>query len=313
MGKIGPKRGSRAYWHRQRAPGMVPRIRAWSQSGTGLLGFAGYKVGMAHVVLTEYHESPLKGQDVTKPVTLVVAPPLFIYAVVAYRLTEVGWKVVGEVPATNAPKYMSRTRPVAKKTSKKMEDLKGADAYRVIAVTLPDQIGLKKTPEVMEIALGGTPEEAFEYASKILGQRVPVSDVFKAGELLDVIAVTKGHGWQGVVKRFGVALNPHKATQARRTGGTLGGETQAKVMYTIPRAGQMGFHRRTDRNKRVVAVADASEAYQPSGGFPHFGSVKGTCLVIEGSIPGPQKRFVRLRKPLLPSKNVDIHVKQVIA
>ncbi|MDP2717445.1 MAG: 50S ribosomal protein L3, partial [Candidatus Micrarchaeota archaeon] len=239
MGKIGPKRGSRAYWHRQRAPGMVPRVRTWTQNGTGLLGFAGYKVGMAHVVLTEYRDSPQKGQDVTKPVTLVVAPPLYIYAMVAYKLTPVGWKVVGEVPALGAPKFMARIKAVAKKAAKKPEDLKGADAYRVIAVTLPDQIGLKKTPEVMEIALGGTPEEAFEYASKILGQSVPVSDVFKTGELLDVIAVTKGHGWQGVVKRFGVALNPHKATQARRSGGTLGGETQAKVMYTIPRAGQM--------------------------------------------------------------------------
>ncbi|MBI4360633.1 50S ribosomal protein L3 [Candidatus Micrarchaeota archaeon] len=313
MGKKGPNRGSRAYWHRKRAPGLVPRIRTWSQHGKGLQGFAGYKAGMAHVVMTEYRDSPSKGQDVAKPVTLLVTPPLFIYAVVAYKMTPYGWKVVGEVPAVNAPKQVARTRPVAKKTQKKLDDYKDADAFRVIAVTLPHKVGLKKTPEVMEIALGGSKDEAFQYAASVLGKEVPVKDVFNAGELLDAISVTKGHGWQGVVKRFGVALNPHKATQARRHGGALGGETQAKVMYTIPRAGQTGFHRRTDRNKRIVAVADTAQSYQPKGGFRHFGLAQGACLVLEGSIPGPAKRLVRLRKTFRAHNPVELTVKQVVA
>lgn len=312
MGRKGPNRGSRAYWHRKRASSLVPRIRTWATHGKGMLGFAGYKVGMAHVVMTEYNDSPRKGQDVAKPVTLLVAPPLFIYSVVAYRMTPYGWKVVGEVPALNAPKQVVRTRPVAKKTEKKLDDYKDADAFRVIAVTLPHKVGLKKTPEVMEIALGGSKEEAFQYASSVLGKEVPVKDVFNAGELLDAISVTKGHGWQGVVKRFGVALNPRKATQARRHGGTLGGETQAKVMYTVPRAGQHGFHRRTDRNKRVVAVTESAESYQPKGGFRHFGVAHGACLVLEGSIPGPAKRLVRLRKTIRSQSPVELNVKQVV-
>lgn len=312
MGKKGPKRGSRAYWHRKRADGQTPRIRAWSTTGKGLQGFAGYKVGMAHVLMTEYNDSPLKGQEVAKAVTFVLTPPLYVYAVVAYQLTPYGWRIVGEVPAIGAPKEMQRLRPVAKKTQKTLEALPKADAYRLLAFTQPYKTGFKKTPEIMEIALGGTPAESLEYAKSVLGKEVSIRDVYKEGEATDVVAVTKGHGWQGVVKRFGVALNPRKATGARRHGGALGGETQAKVMFTVPRAGQTGYHRRTERNKRLLVITDDAKAYQPKSGFPHFGNLQGTFAIIEGSLPGPAKRLMRFRKPLQNEPAAKIDLKQVV-
>lgn len=312
MGKKGPKRGSRAYWHRKRAPSMAPRIRAWPTSGKGMQGFAGYKVGMAHVLMTEYNESPYKGQEVAKAVTFVLTPPLYAYAVVAYQLTPYGWKIIGEVPAVGAPKELSRMRPVAKKTEKNFESIANADAYRLITFTQPHKTGFKKTPEVLEIALGGSPAEAFEYAKSILGKEIQFNDVYKEGDATDVVAVTKGHGWQGVVKRFGVALNTHKSTGARRHGGALGGETQAKVMFTVPRAGQMGFHRRTERNKRVLVISEDAKAYQPKSGFAHFGNLQGTFAMIEGSLPGPSKRLIRFRKPLQNQSPAKIDLKQVV-
>ncbi len=312
MGKKGPKRGSRAYWHRKRADGQTPRIRAWPTFGKGLQGFAGYKVGMAHVLMTEYSESPLKGQEVAKAVTFVLTPPLYVYAVIAYQLTPYGWKIVGEVPALNAPKELTRLRTVAKKTTQTVDALPKADAYRLLAFTQPFKTGIKKTPEVMEIALGGTPAEALEYAKSVLGKEIPIKDVYKEGESTDVVAVTKGHGWQGVVKRFGVALNTHKSTGARRHGGALGGETQAKVMYTVPRAGQMGYHRRTERNKRLLVITEDAKSYQPKSGFPHFGNLQGTFVMIEGSLPGPSKRLIRFRKPLQNQTPAKIELKQVI-
>ncbi len=267
---------------------------------------------MAHVIMTEYNESPLKGQEVSRAVTFVLTPPLFAYAVVAYNKTPYGIKVMGEVPAQNAPKELKRYRPIAKKASTALESLKGADEYRLIAITQPSKTGLKKTPEVLEIALGGSKEEAFEMASGLLGKEISAKDVYKEGDITDVVAVTTGRGWQGVVKRFGVALNPRKATGARRHGGSLGGETQAKVMYTLPRAGQTGFHRRTERNKRILAISDDPAQYQPKGGFPHFGLLKGTFMMFEGSLPGPAKRLIRFRKPLQPHGPAKIEVKQVI-
>lgn len=312
MGKKGPKRGSRAYWHRKRASSMAPRIRAWPTEGKGMQGFAGYKVGMAHVLMTEYKESPYKGQEISKAVTFVLTPPLYAYAVVAYQLTPYGWKIVGEVPAVGAPKELARMRPVAKKTQKTFESIANADAYRLITFTQPHKTGFKKTPEVLEIALGGTPAEALEYAKGVLGKEVAFKDVYKEGDATDVVAVTKGHGWEGVVKRFGVALNPRKATGARRHGGALGGETQAKVMFTVPRAGQMGFHRRTERNKRVLAISEDAKAYQPKSGFAHFGNLTGTFAMIEGSLPGPSKRLIRFRKPLQSQSAAKIELKQVV-
>ena len=164
---------------------------------------------------------------------------------------------------------------------------------RLIAFSQPSKIGLKKTPEIIEIPLGGSKEDQLATAQSLLGKEIPVTDVFKDGEYLDVIAVSKGKGWQGVVKRFGVALNPHKATAHRRKGGSLGAETQARIFFTIPRPGQMGYHRRTDSNKRILKIStDKLPALK------HYGNVTGTYLIVDGSIPGPVKRLVRLRRAI---------------
>lgn len=303
MGKKGPRRGSLAFWHRKRAPRLVPRIRAWP-TGKGLMGFGGYKAGMTHVLMIEDRESLLKGQEVTRAVTIVETPPIFVYAIAAYKQTVFGLKKAGEIVAANAPKELSRVIPLPKKSKKTIEELeKQAQAgefteIRVMACTQPRRSGLgKKTPEVFELAVGGKDAaEKIAEAKKFFGKSVSASEVFKEGEFVDVIAVTRGKGWQGVVKRFGVALNPRKATKSRRHGGAIGAERQAKVMYTVPRPGQMGFHRRTDRGKRLLKLTPASEL-----GFslPHYGPPKTDVIVIEGSIPGPAKRFVFLRKPLV--------------
>jgi len=74
-------------------------------------------------------------------------------------------------------------------------------------------------------------------------------------------------------------------------------------MYTVPRAGQMGFHQRVDKNKRILAVSNAQQnPITPSGGFPHFGDVRGDYVIVRGSVPGPIKRLVDMRLPLYPRK-----------
>ncbi|MCX6767495.1 MAG: 50S ribosomal protein L3 [Candidatus Micrarchaeota archaeon] len=303
MGKHAPGRGSIAARPRKRAASLVPRMRCWPTTGKGLLGFAGYKVGMAHVVMTDDSESPTKGQEITKPVTFVEVPPLFVYSIVAYGADHAGClKIIGESIAAGAPKELSRTVTLTKKAgdAKKIEGLLGqAREIRVKACALPAKTGFgKKAPELFEVGVAGaTPAEQFEYAKSVLGKEVPVSQVLAEGEYVDVVAVTTGRGWQGIVKRFGVALNPRKATKSRRHGGSIGAERQAKVFYTIPRAGQTGFHRRTDRNKRVMKIVEAKEAARP-GAFAWYGVPRSECIIMEGSVPGPAKRFLKLRKSL---------------
>ena len=168
---------------------------------------------------------------------------------------------------------------------------------------------MKKTPDVFEIALGGSVEEQLNSASNFIGKELNAKDVFAEGESVDAVAVTTGKGWQGVVKRYGVALNIRKATKSRRHGGSIGPERQAKVMYTVPRAGQTGFHKRTERAKRIVKISDDAKILPV---FSHYGIVKGSFVAVKGSIPGPVKRFIMLRKELVPGVKVKaVEVKQL--
>jgi large subunit ribosomal protein L3 len=252
---------------------------------------------MSTVLMVEDKESPFKGQEVAKAVTIVETPSLFAIGFSCYDDSPTGLKKVGEYRAKQLPKEARRVLPVQKKFKEIPEGLKGK-SVGVLVITQPWKSGLgKHTPEVLEIPVGGKSfEEALGVAKELLGKEVKVSDVFKEGEVLDVISVTKGKGWQGVVKRFGVALNPHKASKARRHGGSIGPEKQAKVMYTIPRAGQMGFHKRTEANKRIIKLSSNTQEAQQKGGFLNYGLLKGDYIVLEGSIPGPVKRLVRLRR-----------------
>lgn len=299
MGKKGPRRGSMAYWPRVRAANMSPRVRAWNLDVQGLAGFAGYKAGMTSILVVDDSNSPTKGQEIVKPVTIVEVPPIHIFAIVGYKNEIHGLRAVTQINAANMPKELKRAIRVAKtqgdfanleKHSKELSEI------RVMASTNPIKASIgKKTPDILEIALGGTVAQQLEAAKTLLGKEINISDVFKDGSLVDAIAVTKGKGWQGLVKRFGVALNPHKATAHRRKGGSLGAETQARVFYTIPRPGQMGFHRRTDANKRIVKISkDAS--ILPI--FKNYGPIKSQFVILEGSIPGPAKRLIKLRLAL---------------
>jgi len=258
---------------------------------------------MRTITIIDDRESPTKGQEIARAVTAVEVPPVFVYALTGYRSTPLGLKPVGECVTLNeAPKELKKFVRLAKKSVSKPEDLAGCTEYRVKVYTQPFKTGTgKKTPELVELGLGGTPEEQFEYAKTILGKEIAFGEALTVGETVDAVGVTKGKGWQGVVKRFGVALQFHKATQKRRHGGTIGPERQAKVMYTVPRAGQMGFHRRTDKNKRILSTGSKLDY-----AFHCYGPIKGDYLLLDGSIPGPAKRFMLLRKTADPAKKPEI-------
>ncbi len=297
-----PRHGSLAFRIRKRSEVITPRVNAWSKE-KGVSGFAGYKAGMRHVLMIEDSESPLKNQQVTKPVTIIEVPPVFVYGITLYKKTQVGLKKTGEVNSTSAPKHVKRALTPAKK-SKKIEDF-DFDEVRLVVTTQPEKIKLKKKPDVIELAIGGTKQEQVEKAKELLGKELKFTDVFNDGEYADCIAVTKGKGFQGVVKRFGVALNPMKATQARRHGGSIGPQRQAKVFYTIPRAGQMGFHKRTELNKRVMKYEEKPLEIRNFGKAAQY-------VIVEGSVAGPSKRIIILRKAIRKNTPKKPQIMQVI-
>jgi large subunit ribosomal protein L3 len=61
-------------------------------------------------------------------------------------------------------------------------------------------------------------------------------------------------------------------------------------------AGQMGYHNRVDFNKLIVKIGEKGEEITPAGGFLHYGAIKGEYVLLKGSVPGPRKRAIALRK-----------------
>ncbi len=303
-----PRHGSLSHRPRKRVSRISGRIRHWPAQATEpqIRGFAGYKVGMTHVVFIEDKpSSPWFGREVNRAVTVIDTPPMLVASIRAYGWNGGAFKTIGEYWSDNLPKDIRRTFPWPKdydseKGLKKFSEmLDKTESLRFRLITQPRLAGVgKRKPEVFECDVaGGTIQDQFAFAKPLMGQEIRVRDIFQAGQYLDVIAVTKGKGFQGVVKRFGVSKLPHKSRKHIRAVGTLGPWHPARITYTVPRAGQMGYHQRTEYNKRILKIGEKSDDITPSGGFTHYGLLRSDFLLLDGSIPGPPKRLIRLRTP----------------
>lgn len=307
-----PRRGSLGFSPRKRASSIVPRIRAWPvTSEVKPLGFAGYKAGMTHVVMVDDRKnSPTYGEEIVVPVTVIETPPMKVMGVRVYKETQYGLQIAGEVWATNLDEQLSR-RLNLPKNGKNAEDLKSIEdiaEVRLITYTQPYKLtGVpKKVPDVMEQKVGGDVNQALDYAISKLGSEIKVSEVFGEGAFIDVLSITKGKGFQGPVKRWGViTLNAkHARSSKHRRVGTLGPWNPHHIRWTVPQAGQMGFHQRTEYNKRVLKIGENGEEITPKGGFPHYGVVRNEYVLVAGSVPGPVKRLVRMRDAIRPPQDV---------
>jgi large subunit ribosomal protein L3 len=279
-----------AFRPRKRAATQNARVY-WQPCETKrILGIAGYKAGMTHVEYVDTTESPTKGQAIVSAATVIEVPPLFVYGVRCYDTA----KSIGDIVTSDA--NVMKTLNVKKYEVKPVDEAKVKDV-RLLVYAQPDKTGTgKKHPECMELGLGGKDaKEKLEYAKSLLGKELRAKDVFKSGEVVDIIAVTKGKGWQGAVKRFGTSIQRPKATGKRRHVGTLGQWHPAYVLYTIPQAGQTGYHTRTELNKLILRLGENGSEITPAGGFTGYGVVKNDFVVVKGSIPGPVKRLVKLR------------------
>lgn len=305
-----PKRGSMGYSPRKRARREIPKVKSWPTDGDApkLQGFAGYKAGMTHAFVEDYRPtSTTSGKEIQIPVTIVETPPMRIVAIRFYEQTSYGLKTLTEIWNDKLDKELARRLPIpkkydSKKAWKKLEKQeKDIDELRALATTQPKLVtGVpKKKPELMELRIGGgTVQERLKYAKSIIGKTLKITDVIQEGDMIDVIAVTKGKGFQGAVKRWGVKLLTHKNSKHRRMAGTLGPWHPAYVMSEVPQAGQVGYHQRTEYNKRILKIGENGEEITPNGGFLKYGIIRNNYIVIHGSIPGPVKRLISLRDPI---------------
>jgi large subunit ribosomal protein L3 len=176
---------------------------------------------------------------------------------------------------------------------------------RVIAATQPHKAGVsKKNADILEIAIGGgSIPDQLEYAKGLFGERKGISDIFKLGETIDIIGVTKGKGFQGPVKRWGVRILQRKSRKTKRGVASIGPWKPRRVMPGVPRAGQMGLHNRMERNKRILLMGSDFKRVTPAGGFKSYGNLQGDYVLLKGSVMGPAKRLITLRKASRRLKN----------
>jgi len=318
-----PRRGSAGVRPRKRASEILPTPKSWPKVNFNepkLLGFVGYKVGMTHIfMIDDKPTSPTYGKEIYVPVSVIETPPVIPLAIRAYvmgpkgepsTLTEYWGEIPDDILKLIQERKITRLKIDKEKMKKNLDTITSRIndilSLRVIIATQPRLVPAlgKKKPEIVEIALGGGDIKAqLNYALSILGKPLPVREVFKEGQLIDIIGVTKGKGFQGVIKRYGVEEFPrwHKHRKGSRKIGARG--PSIPTPSYVPQPGQMGFHRRTEYNKRILKISDNPDEINPKGGFVNYGLVRNTYLIIEGSVIGAKKRPLFLRYPIRPSWN----------
>ncbi|KAF6140269.1 hypothetical protein GIB67_000317 [Kingdonia uniflora] len=156
-----------------------------------------------------------------------------------------------------------------------------------------EAITIVKTPPMVIVGVTGyvkTPRGLRSlntvWAQYLSEEKIPIDSVFQKDEMIDIIGVTKA---------------------------CIGAWHPARVSYTVARAGQNGYHHRTEVNKKIYKLGKAGQESHtaiteydrtekditPIGGFPHYGIVKDDYLLIKGCCVGPKKRVVTLRQSLL--------------
>jgi large subunit ribosomal protein L3 len=141
--------------------------------------------------------------------------------------------------------------------------------------------GLENSPRVLaEVRLKDAP------AVKV--GDVVKADSFKEGQLVDVIGVSKGKGFQGVVRRFRVAGGPasHGSMFHRRIGSVGMRQTPGRVWKNQAMPGHMGSEKRTVQNLRVVKVIAEKNLILVKGAIP---GANGDDVIVRTAIKGQPK------------------------
>ena len=309
-----PRRGSLAFLPRARKKSFIPRVRTWAKVASDkptLLGIPTFKAGSLHVMTTDDREkTPNFGKPLFNASTVMAAAPITIIGFRAYESFSDGVRAFADVYAKELPKEVGRKFKINVKDADKRvkfisDSISKLRKITALVAVKPRDVGLsQKTPYILEVGIGGVDIKAqVEYAKSLLGKTIKASDILKPGMMVDAIAITKGKGFEGPVTRMGVKRKQHKSRKSVRAVGVIGPWHPSTIMYTVPRAGQMGFHQRVDMHKKILAIANAKEKpITPAGGFLHFGIVNDEYLILKGSVPGPVRRIVTLKVPVRPIK-----------
>lgn len=297
MAKLSVSRsGSLQFWPRKKASKFLPSVNWNVISGKGLLGFICYKVGMVSSYVKDLTADSLsKNKRIVIPVSIVECPPMKIFSVRFYKNN----KVIADILNPNTEKEMKKKLKLPNNYGKSIDDVKDYEDIRVIAYSIAKKTNFKKTPDIAEIAIGGSIDEKFKFVKENFNNELTFPMFNLESSLVDVRGLTKAHGLSGPVKRFGIGLKGHKSEKGRRRPGSLGPWHPARVTFRVSQAGQLGMFTRIAYNNNIILKGDiASNNINPPQGFDHYGNINTSFALIRGSVQGPAKRQLLLTSPL---------------
>jgi len=341
-----PRHGSLGFLPRKRTAHHRGHIRSFprddAKKGCHLTAYMGYKAGMTHILRTVAKPgSALNKEETVEPVTIVDTPPMVVVGLVGYVETPRGLRSLANLWATHLSEevrrrfyknwYRGKKKAFTKYTKERKDSedtvtkdttarlIKHCQVIRILAHTQIKKTPLKqKKAHLMEIQInGGTVEEKVNFGFSLFEKEVPVDSVFHKNEMIDCIGVTKGHGYKGVVSRWGVTRLPRKTHRGLRKVACIGSWHPARVNSQVARAGQKGYFHRTEINKKIYLVGKAGtknaktdndlteKDINPLGGFVHYGMVNNDFLMIKGQVMGAKKRVITLRKSLIPQTSTS--------
>ncbi|CAG8555180.1 11708_t:CDS:2 [Acaulospora colombiana] len=265
---------------------------------------------MTHIVRDlDRPSSKMHKKEIVEAVTVIETPPMVIVGVVGYVETPRGLRTLTTVWAEHLSdevkrrfyknwyrskkkaftKYAKKHADGAKDILKELERIKKyCQVVRVLTHTQIRKVKIgQKKAHLMEIQVnGGSIAEKVEWARSHFEKEIDIHSVFEQDEVIDVIGVSKGKGFEGVTHRWGTKKLPRKTHKGLRKVACIGAWHPSRVMYSVPRAGQNGYHHRTEVNKKIYRIGkgneetNASTEYDvtkkqitPLGGFPHYGIV----------------------------------------
>jgi len=340
-----PRRGSLGFLPRKKSRTHRGRVRSFPKDDPSkpchLTAFLGYKAGMTHIVReVDKLGSKSHKKEVVEGVTVIETPPMVVVGVVGYIATPRGLRALTTVWANHLSEearrrfqkrwFNSKKKAFTKYSKSVTEDKtivekelerikRSCTVVRVLAHTQTRRIGLQKKAHIAEIQVnGGTIAEKVTFAHDLFEKQVPVDAIFEENSMIDVIGVTKGHGFEGVTVRWGTRKLPRKTHKGLRKVACIGAWHPARVSFAVPRAGQHGYHHRTEIHKKIYRIgkkenaSNASTEFDitkktitPMGGFVSYGVVNEDFLLIKGTVAGPRKRVLTLRRTLQPPTTRD--------
>mmetsp|Transcript_68995 Transcript_68995/g.206935 ORF Transcript_68995/g.206935 Transcript_68995/m.206935 type:complete len:390 (+) Transcript_68995:230-1399(+) len=341
-----PRHGSLGFLPRKRACRHRGKVKTFPKDDQTkpchLTAFLAYKAGMTHVLRdVDKPGSKAHKKEVVEAVTILEAPPMIGVGIVGYVETAQGLRALTTVWAEHLNDevkrrfyknwYKSKKKAFTRYAKKYADGQKDIDTEikrikdycQVVRVIMHTQtrklkIGQKKA-HMMEVQInGGSVADKVDFALGYFEKQVAADAVFAVNEMVDLMGVSKGKGYEGVVTRWGCTRLPRKTHRGLRKVACIGAWHPAKVQYSVARAGQHGYHHRTEMNKKIYRIGKSGDAnsggtdfdlteksINPVGGFPHYGLIREDFIMVKGCVIGPKKRVITIRKSLFEQTQRD--------